>query len=145
MSLVGSLLSQLPVHFKRSVHTDYFVSKNAFFVIYIRAHTWARRYENFLRADIKFKAKVEVSRRFMLMPWTIDLSIGYCPYSRVTRVSINFNCTGKSCHRLSNYWNSWDNWSWILSISWIHSDNRYRVLPTTWNCQVICFWRPSIN
>ena len=57
--------------------------------------TWAGRYQNFPRADIKYKAKVEVSRPFLLMPWTIDLSIDYCPYSRVTKLPIIWNFPGK--------------------------------------------------
>ena len=39
------------------------------------------------------------------MPWTIDLWIDHCSYSRVTKVSINWNCPGKWCQRLSSSWN----------------------------------------
>ena len=50
--------------------------------------TWARRYQIVLRADLKYKTKVEVSRPFLLiMAWTKDLSIDYyyCPYSTESR------------------------------------------------------------
>ena len=36
-----------------------------------------------------------LSRPFLLMPWTIDLFIEYCSYSRVTKLSLNWNCPGK--------------------------------------------------
>ena len=38
-------------------------------------NTWVGRYQNNLRTDITYKPKVEVPRFYLLMPWTIDLSI----------------------------------------------------------------------
>ena len=58
--------------------------------------------------------KVDLSRPFLLMPWTIDLLIDYYPYSTDTKLSINWNCPGKWCQRPSSNWNCWDSWFWRL-------------------------------
>ena len=69
------------------------------------------------------------------MPWTIDLVIDYCSYSRVTKLSINWNCPGKWYQRLSSNWNCLDIWFRKLSyINWICSDNCLRGLSINWNC-----------
>ena len=64
-----------------------------------------------------------MSRPFLLMPfnnWPINRRL---LYSRVTKLSIHWNCPGKWCQRLSSNRNCLDNRSWILSTSWICSDN----------------------
>ena len=83
----------LLVHFKTSVYTSYFVPSNGFNDLHLNA--WDGRYQSVLRADIKYKVKVEVPRPFLCMPWIKDLSIDYCPYNRVTKLSIDWNCSGK--------------------------------------------------
>ena len=55
----------------------------------LHLNTWARRYQNNLRTDIKYKPKVQVPRFYLLMPWAIDLRVSidyYCLYKRVTKV-----------------------------------------------------------
>ena len=51
--------------------------------------------KNALRADIKNKVKVDVH----VSPFSASASdnrpIDYCPYSRVTKLSSNWNCPGK--------------------------------------------------
>ena len=55
--------------------------RDTFYYYYLHMSTWARRYRYLLRADIKYKAKAEVSHPFLLnnMPWAIDHSIAIAP------------------------------------------------------------------
>ena len=116
MPLGGSLLNQLPLHFKISVHTDCFVTWNDSLMIYIWAQGLGGIETSYVRTQ-KYIAKAEVSRPFLLMPWTIDLSIDCCPYSRVTKLSMNWKCPSEWCQRLSSNWSCLDNWSWVLCLS----------------------------
>ena len=73
----------------------------------------------------------------------LGLFTEHCPDSRVTRLSIDWNCPGKWCQRL---WNVQGHWSWSLSITWIlfrqltrgldRKDliSRCLVLSINWNC-----------
>ena len=114
--LVDSCRNQLPEKFKLIVNTDYVVLCLVFKDSHV--NTRGKRYQNVtsIRRNIQYTPKVYVSRPFLLMPWTIDLSIERFSYSRVTKLSINWNCSGKWCQRLSRNWNCLGNWFRRLSI-----------------------------
>ena len=65
--LVGSLLTQIPVHFKIYMRTYGIFCFVKRFLNDLHLGTWARRHQNVLRAGLKYKAKVEVSRPFVLL------------------------------------------------------------------------------
>ena len=62
--------------------------------------------------------------------WSSD----YFFCSRVTKLSINWNCPGKWCQRLCSNGKCLDNWFRRLSINWICSDSCLRGLSINWNC-----------
>ena len=65
-------------------------------------NTRAKRYQNVLsiRTEIQYIPKVYLSRTFLILPRTIDQLIDWCSYSRVTKLSFNWNCPDKWSRRL---------------------------------------------
>ena len=130
--LVGSLLNQLPVYVKISVHTY----RCVFHIFWSTRTTSLGGTKKRPTCGIKLKAKVEMRRPFLPI-YALDknLSIDYCPYSKVRKLSIHCKCQGKWCLRLSSSSRWSDNLCRVMSTCKIILINEHRLLlSNSWNC-----------